>query len=271
MSDKGQQQGARRLIIHCGVQKTASTSLHHFVARNRAALADRVEVLTPVKGSPMRDLGRLAMAYSLDPDQRDAFEAAALRVRDIVRAGDGPMILSHENLCGAMPGKGGVTTLYPQLEAIIEVLDRVFAEFAPTYVFYTRDMSAWKNSVYGQAVRSDNYAKTRAAFLADTEAVQDWDGLAQRMTRLVGAARCRFLALEDEADPIRPGQQLLNLAGVSVADHGALSPMVGRSNTGLNTGAMEFLRLINGLGLNRPDRRRLAELISSHQSLFVSG
>lgn len=48
--------GPGRLIIHCGVQKTASTAFHHFLQRNHAALHPWLNFRTPEKGSPTRDL-----------------------------------------------------------------------------------------------------------------------------------------------------------------------------------------------------------------------
>ena len=37
---------ARRVILHCGVQKTGSTALHRYLERNRAALAGRLYEIT---------------------------------------------------------------------------------------------------------------------------------------------------------------------------------------------------------------------------------
>ncbi len=263
----------RRLIVHCGVQKTATTSFHHFIARNRAALVPLAEVLTPAKGSPTRDLGRAAMTFSLDPTTANAarLSSCAATLREVVMAGAGTAIVSHENLPGAMIGNGAVVTLYPLLERIVAILEREFAPLVPEYVFYTRDMEGWKNSVYNQAVKSDHYPRSRAEFLTETAECGDWDGLHARMDALVGADRVRFFRLEDEADHDRPGAQLLRHAGVPDATLGALAPMARRANPGLNAGALEFMRLLNGLGLARPARRQVAGLISANQSLFVAG
>lgn len=263
----------RRVILHFGVQKTASTSLHHFLHRNRAALAPHLSVRTPQKGSAMRELGRAALRFSLDPgaEAETHLGDRARALRDDLVGGAPVALLSHENLPGAMIGKDGVVTLYPLLERIITVIEANFAPFQPEYVFYTRDMAAWKVSVYNQAVKSDHYPRTFDRFLTETVDCGTWDGLQARMHALVGAARVRFFALEDEVDPARPGQQLLRHAGLSAKVLDDLSPMAGRSNQALNTGALEFLRRINALGLERKVRAQLAELVASNQSLFVSG
>ncbi len=222
----------------------------------------------------MRDLGRTAMQYSLTPDDdslRARLAGLARSLRDDLPTGDTPVILSHENLPGAMLGKAGVITLYPQLERIVAILERALAPLTPEYVFYTRDMPVWKHSVYNQAVRSDRYAATRAEFLTETADCGDWAGLQARMTRAVDADRVHFFRLEDEPDPTRPGRQLLALAGVPDTVLASLSPLDGLRNQSLNAGALEFLRLVNGLGLKRPDRSRVAGLIGDNQHLFAAG
>ena len=258
-----------KLIIHCGVQKTGSTSLHHFLQKNRDRLAAVADIHVPTKGSAMRALGRAAMQFSLNPKKEPQLVDAIADMRAQMKAGT--TVLSHENLPGAMMGKGGVVTLYPQIERIISLLDQGFAPLRPHYVIYTRDMAGWKTSVYNQAVRSDHYTHSRARFLQDTDHCGDWQSLQARMVWAAGADRVSVFRLEDEPDLTRPGRQLLHLLGLDTAGWRALAPLAGRSNPSLNAGALEFLRLINGLGLNKPDRTRVADLVADNQSLFVSG
>ncbi|MDK3073393.1 hypothetical protein QO034_09750 [Sedimentitalea sp. JM2-8] len=261
---------SRRLVLHLGVQKTGSTSLHRFLGENADRLAGRLAVLTPVKGSPMRALGRAATRFSLlpTPENRAALAGAARQVRECLPAGETPVLISHENLCGAMPGNGGVVTLYPRIEPILAVLEEVFAPMRPEIVIYSRDMADWKRSVYGQAVRSDAYSGTRAQFLDQTADCGTWNDLEDRLVAHLGADRCRVFRLEDEADETRPGGQLLRHAGLSDAEIAALTPITGRRNPSLNAGALEFLRQINGLNLDRRARRAVADLVGSRQSLF---
>lgn len=262
----------RRLILHLGVQKTGSTALHHMLGRNGAALADRLTVLTPTKGSVTRDLGRAATRFSLTPNAktRTALAETARQLRDQLADGTTPVLISHENLPGAMLGNGGTNTLYPHLETILTVLTDAFAPMDCDFVLYTRDMADWKHSVYGQAVRSDRYGKPLADFLAETAGCGTWDDLCQRLIGHLGAERVRIFRVEDETDPTRPGSQLLRHAGLTAGDIAALKPQRARSNPALNAGALEFLRLLNTLGLERPARRRVADLVTAQHSLFVS-
>jgi len=263
----------RRLIIHCGVQKTASTSLHHFVRRNQSLLSPHLDVLPPVKGSPVQLMGRAAMLFSLDPspEKQSHLIDQITALRDQLPDDTTPVLISHENLPGAMIGKRGVVTLYPHLEQIIALLDTHFAPLVPEYVFYTREMADWKSSVYNQAVKSDHYPHSRDVFEAETNNCGTWHELERRMQAQVGDDRVRFLRIEDETDQSKPGLQLLLHAGLDAKVLDALHPVERHRNPSLNTGSLEFLRLVNTQGLEQGARRKIVDLVRGNQSLFVQG
>lgn len=262
----------RRLIVHCGVQKTGSTSLHHFLGRNRASLEGRVAVLTPARGTPARVLGRTAAHYSLDPSAENAarLQAAAEALRAALPADPGTCLVSHENLPGAMIGRGGETRLYPHVTDILDAIDRAMAPLAPEYVFYTREMEAWKRSVHNQAVKTDSYPRGLAEFLSETAGCGSWAEFEARLHAHLGAGRVAVFRLEDEPDPARPGRQLLRRAGLGPDEIAALSPVPAPRNQSLNAGALEFVRLLNTLDLDRHARTRVARLVTRNQQLFAA-
>jgi len=263
----------RRLIIHCGVQKTASTSLHRFVQRNRGLLSSYLHILTPVKGSPVQQMGRAAMQFSLEPTPERLGDLKNLinGVRDQLLDGTTPVLISHENLPGAMIGKRSVVTLYPHLEQIITLLDAQLAPFVPEYVFYTREMTDWKTSVYNQAVKSDHYPHAQEMFDLETRGCGSWGDLERRMQTQVGDDRVRFFRVEDEVDRSKPGLQLLRHAGLDEKAIKALHPMDQAQNPSLNTGSLEFLRLVNRQDFDQGARRKIVDLVRTNQSLFVQG
>ena len=116
----------RRLIVHMGVQKTGSTSLHHFLQVNRERLAPALTVLTPKRGTPTRDMGRAAALYSvhLDEVHETRLSEAITTVKDQIDTFPGTCLISHENLPGAMIGRAGTVTLYPHLDAILARRER---------------------------------------------------------------------------------------------------------------------------------------------------
>ncbi|AXI47755.1 hypothetical protein C1J03_18135 [Sulfitobacter sp. SK012] len=258
------------LILHCGVQKTGSTALHHFLQANQDALRGDLAILTPRKGSALREMGRLAGLFSLG----DATEGALVHAIEEIRAevqslSVSRVLVSHENLPGAMMGRAGVTTLYPRLDALLALFEAHLAPLHPTYAFYTRDMGGWKRSVHNQAVKSDSYTNPLEEFMHDTADCGAWDTLEQRVSNVLGQKRAHFFALEKEADRTRPGQQLLQLCGVNADQHAALKPLSSARNESLGHGALEFMRLMNGLNLDRPARRSVAQLITQNPTLFA--
>lgn len=264
-------QGARRLIVHLGVQKTGSTSVQRHLRRNAGALADSLVVRTPEEGSPMRPLGRAAIAYSLAPsdDRAQALKLAFRAVLATLPLGDVPALISHENLAGAMPGNGGETRLYPALPQIAALLAQEARDFAVDFVIYTRNQKTWRPSVWAQAVRTDGYGRGLAEFEAETADLPGWGDLTRRMITEVGDRVTRF-KLEDEPDRMRPGCQLLRHAGLDAARIDALQPLDGPANSRLNGGATEFLRRLNGLALNPHAHGRIVDLVARAEHLFAA-
>ncbi|VDS09963.1 hypothetical protein PARHAE_03173 [Paracoccus haematequi] len=264
-------QGARRLIVHLGVQKTGSTAIQRHLRRNADALADHLVIRTPEEGSPMCPLGRAAVAFSLDPsgDRAQALKLAFRAVLDTLPPGDVPGLISHENLAGAMPGNGGEVRLYPALPQIAALLLAEARDFAVDFAIYTRQQKAWRPSVWAQAVRTDGYGRSLAEFETETGGLPGWGDLMRRLTAEVGDRVTRF-KLEDEADPLRPGRQLLRHAGIGDDLIDALAPLDGPSNSRLNTGATEFLRRLNGLALNPHAHGRIVDLVARAEHLFAA-
>lgn len=262
----------RRLILHCGVQKTGTTSLHHFLQRNQAALSGRLDILTPRRGTRMRDLGQAAQRFCLDPSasNESAFAVVVRTLRDAHLDGTTPLLLSHENLLGTMLGNSGRVTLYPRMEKILEVLDREFAPLRPEYVIYTREMTRWKDSVFGQAVKSDRYTGTLEDFRAQTASCGTWNDVKTRLEAAVGADRVRVFRLEDETDASRPGSQLLEAIGLSNAEIDSLDALTNHANRRLSAGALEFMRQINGLDLGRKARCQVVALVAANPGLFAT-
>lgn len=262
----------RQVTLHIGVQKTASTALHHLLKLNAEALAPQLMVRIPKPGTPTQQMGRAAVDFSLDPsDERRAHLVSKIEaVRSEIEASSDPALISHENLPGAMLGNPGVTTLYPMLETLLELYERHLAPFVPRYVFYTREMSAWKKSVYNQAVKTDGYAGTLDAFISETADCGSWESLADRIRAALGGDRVAVLALEDELDQTRPGQQLLRFAGLSDAQIADLKPLAWRANQSLGPGALEFMRQVNAAGLGPKPRMKVMNLVIDNPSLFAA-
>lgn len=251
-------QAARRLIVHPGVQKTGSTAIQRHLRRNEGALSGHLIVRTPEEGSPMRPLGRAAIAFSLSPstDKAQALRLAFRAVLDTLPTNDLPVLISHENLAGAMPGNGGETRLYPALPQIAVLLAQEAREFALDFVIYTRNQKAWRPSVWAQAVRTDGYRRSLVEFEAETANLPGWGDLVRRLASEIGVTRFK---LEDEGDLSRPGHQLLRHIGLDDGVACALAPLDGPANSRLN-----------GLSLNPHAHGRIVDLVARAEHLFAA-
>lgn len=263
---------SRRLIVHLGVQKTGSTGLQRHLHLNADELADRLILLTPEKGSPMRPLGRAAVAYSLKPaeDTAHSLENALREVLATLPENDLPVLLSHENLAGAMPGNGGETALYPALPQIARIVLETAVDFAVDFVVYSRDMAKWKPSVWAQAVRTDGYTGTLPQFMDEIAALPTWDDLIARIEAVIGAKNITCFRLEDEPKDGHPGRLLLRHAGLSDTEIDALGPLDETANPRLNAGSTEFLRRLNQMTLNPHARGKVVDLVARAQHLFTA-
>lgn len=261
----------RRLVIHLGAPKTGSTSVHHFLRRNQDALAGDLVLRIPAPGTAMQRLGQAAIAFSLSPgdDSRATLQAAFRAVLADLPDDDRPVLISHENLSGAMPGNGGETGLFPALPAIVTALEEALPKgWRADYVLTTRRRKDWLPSVWAQAVRSDGYAGTWPEFAALTDDLPGWGELMRRLRKVVPDKRLHHLPLEKTPDAARPAAPLLALAGLSVDRIGALAPEPARRMARLPDAATEFIRRLNQRDLNPRARWLVSELVAQNPSLF---
>lgn len=263
---------ARRLILHLGLHKTGSTAIQRHLNRNAEALAHRLVIRTPEEGSPTRPLGRAALAYSLAPGKatETALRDAVAGLLSSLPDNDLPVLISHENIAGAMPGKGGETDLYPVLPQILRLIREAAPSFSIEFVYYTREMRAWRPSVWSQLVRTEGYQGDYAAFDAEIGELPGWGDLDRRLRQAAGPCQLTRLRLEDETVPRRPGRQLLRHAGLSDAEIDGLRQLEGDANERLSATSTEFMRLLNGLSIHPHARRRVSDLVGRAQHLFAA-
>lgn len=260
----------RRLIVHAGPPKTGSTSFHHYLKRNHELLEPHLVVPNELTGVPMSPLGRASIQFSLDPvpEAEAELRRAFADILTALPRGDLPVLLTHENLAGAMPGNAGEVRLFPMLPRIARVLLDEGDGFDMHFVLYTREKQSWLESVWAQAVFTDGYPDTLPDFLDETSGIADWGDLARRLADAVGPDRVTLLRLEDEAELLRPGQALLRIVGLDQSLLDQMHPLERPAMRRLNAGALEFLRRLNAVPLNPHARDKVVRLVASCQPLF---
>ncbi|MEL7091075.1 MAG: hypothetical protein AAFN94_05000 [Pseudomonadota bacterium] len=254
-----------RLFLHMGPHKTGTTSLQAMLRRNADALGDGIKVIVPGSESPIKPLAQVMWRFSMGRADWSEVQAEVVETTQMLRATDAEtLIVSHENLCGAMMGSGTETAFYPHLSRFMDCFDRHLNGVAPEYVFYQRDSAQWLKSVHNQVVKQNLYADDLTHFLAGTDQ-PDWSGIAglSRPGRQV-----HLFDLADEPDRARPGQQLLRLVGLDDDRIAALKPVPDMRNESLSVGALEFMRIINALRIDQATRRQIMNQVIARPELF---
>lgn len=165
-----------RVIVHAGFYKTGTTSLQHFLAINRTALAP---YLAYYGKADFMQAGARARIYAQRPFiwRRLAFKHAFRRFLNTIP--NAPVIvLSRESFSGAMPGHRNIvgrtiSTQHATATTLArEIIRALQVRFGPgtdvEFLYTTRDREDWMRSVYGHLLRSihlaTDYTKFRDGF-----------------------------------------------------------------------------------------------------------
>jgi hypothetical protein len=137
-------------------------------------------------------------------------------------------------------------------------------------VAYDRAPEPWRESCRAQAVRWGGATEDAAAWAARFPDL----GVPQAKFAAMAARfgeRFHLVSLTDEvAEYGFAGARVLQLAGLSPAEIAALDT-AGDHNVSLSGAALEFMRAVNGLGLDKATRRRVANLVRDRRDLFAEG
>lgn len=263
----------RKLVVHLGAQMTGIAPFHRLLRENADALAPRMVVCLPDEDLPLRPLARAIAAFCQDPDgeQREYHIREMIwLLRNSIPEDDRPVLISHENLCGTMPGDKE-QQLYPQLRKIVTQLDKHLGKLGQVhFVLTTARIRDWLPRVWAQGVISSGYAMTEEQFMADLSDLPNWPGLVRRLTRQLGEDRLHHFKQEQDPDPQRPGSRILALTGMAPQDIAQLMPVDGDPRRLPRSAAIEFMRQVNDLQLNPYPRGQLANLVARAQYLFTA-
>lgn len=233
-----------RLVVHCGLPKTGTTSLQAHFFDNAAAYRD-IGIHYPTDGADPRDLNH-------------AWLSKALRDGDTAQLGDTlercppdchTVLLSDESLFVEMPGLG---------EAAREALANVLAPYPVTAVMVARDRTAWMRSFYLQSVQNRrpgpitpqpsarNLWQTPlsyAGFFAQPycRALLDFDDMRRRIGNALGADTTRSLGFEPGHDVVETFCASMGWPRLGQARARALNPSISDVQA-------EILRQANALG-----------------------
>jgi hypothetical protein len=247
-----------KVLLHIGAEKTGSTSIQHWAAANRAALAAR-GILYPV--APGERLARtpapnhvgLALAVSerarrpdlldmLDLADAAAAEAFAMRMElrlaeEIAGSGCGTLLLSNEHLSSRLREEAEIAALRRLLERAAGAVS------AWRVVYYHRRQDEMIQSVHAMRVLHGATEPFRLAMRPDDPRL-DTHAILDLYARVFGEEAI-LVRLFDRRRLVRGDSvaDLASLLGVDSAAAGFTEPR--RENVSLTGPALELLRLLN--------------------------
>lgn len=255
-----------RLIIHMGLHNTGAASMQTMLRRNADALAPEIKAIFPGSNSLITSLAQATWRFAVGRIGRPKLIEEIKRTGDIFREQEcETLLISHENLSGAMMGSGAGTAFYPHLREFMDLFDKHFAPLKPEYVFYTRQVDAWLASLHNQVVKDNGYMHDLAHFRLTAQVPVNWEALYDLARE---GREFEVFSVEDEPDRARPGRLLLQYAGLDDAAIATMKTVPEERDTSLSPGALEFLRICNCMSLDPKLRRELSAQALEHPDLF---
>ena len=259
----------RRIVVHPGFHKTATSSLQH-------ALAAQADLLTPhiqmVFHKDIRTAASLARAYSetRDPLQLSAFVMEFAEFLQTCVADDPrPMVITTENLSGSMIGRKNITDYgaTPDLmQAVATAVHEVLGADTGLVFYLSTRRRGWLDSCHWQLLRTERITMTSEEFAQTYAPVADLTAQVQAIRAAVHPVPVHETAVEDmnaRLGPLQPLLDLLNLPADLVAK---LTPPA-TANVKGPAALRETLRAINASDVSDGEARRQRQrLVREHRA-----
>lgn len=269
---KAKPDAPRRVIFHFGPPKTATSHFHGILKTNRGAFGPDIAVsardgLTLA----LRKAGADTMTSGRGTVDRKPVRAAVATLRRTM-AGmpERTIIVSDENMFGVFSRNLFSATFETGPAQILAEIEAQLAGWDLHYICYTREPGKWRDSCYNQAVKLMGITDDYATWIAKHADLSVPEKMVAGFRSALGD-RLTVLPMEDEVARYGyVGRRVLELAGVDAAVIDALS-VPRPTNVSISAASLEFIRRLNGLGLDRADRAQVASLVEKSQQLFRTG
>ena len=238
----------RKIVLHAGFHKTGTSTVQAVLRANRKTLMPALAIR--LKGQ-MQDLMRATRGYSTfgTPDALDKvarrFDALLADLPGMPRR---TLLLSAEELCGHMPGRGPLADYCAAPVLLYLFWQRAQAAFPRTPVAFcltTRAPDAWQRSAWAEHVTSSGMTLAFDAFCAQYPDAPDLGAIVRDITRRVPAPVHSFALEECAALPLGPADPVLDLCDIPDTIRATLAPQPAQ-NTRLDDATLTAL-----LGINR--------------------
>lgn len=209
----------QRVVIHAGFHKTGTTTAQRTLHANGPLLWPVMALGLRWRLKPVLHAAR-AWSTWRDDLALVAFTARFDEYLDELDLGARGLLIASEELCGHLPGRGGIAdyaaapVLMPRLA---DVLERRFgAALDLTFLFTLRRAGDWLASAWAEHVKSSRMTLDLKTFRARYTPAADLPGVVARIREAVAPHPVETAWLEDiveaELGPVTPLLDLMHLA-----------------------------------------------------------
>ena len=268
---KAKLEAPRRVIFHFGPPKTATSTFHVMLRNNVGQFGPGVAISARDDLTlTLRNVGAEMLAGKRGA-LRNRLQATVQSMRSAMSAmAAQTIIISDENLFGIFSRTVFSARFEDGPAQILAELESQLAGWDLQYICYTREPHKWRDSCYNQTVKLSGGTQDYATWIAAHADLSVPQKMVDSFRSVLGD-RLTVVPMEDEVARYGyVGRRVLELAGIDEAVINAL-PVPNSSNASISPASLEFIRQVNCLGLNRPERLKVAKLVEQSQNLFKAG
>lgn len=215
-----------RLIFHCGLHKTGSTSLQYLLRENHANLPKGVIFVPRTETGALTDACRAFDPCDGGASWRAVKQATEAMLARLAPAPGQTLLFSSENYAGEMPSTRQARPIYGTAPRIAKALIAGAEGHEVTLVYYSRDRLGWLKSWHKHQLI---WRATPVPWddLVARPWVRDFDPdrVAEKVRANVSAPVIGLKLEDDIATGLGPGQSFLQVAGLGAEDLARLSPV----------------------------------------------
>jgi hypothetical protein len=258
----------RRVIFHFGPPKTATSTFHGLLKTNISRFGPGIAISARDDLTlPLRTLGAELLAGKGAAARKRLPGVVQTMHRAMAALPGETIIVSDENLFGIFSRTVFSARFVDGPALILAEIEAQLAGWDLQYICYTRKPQKWRESCHNQTVKLAGGTEDYATWIAMHPDLAVPERMVDSFKSVLGD-RLTVLPMEDEAARHGyVGRRVLELAGIDAAVIDAL-PVPRRTNASISAATLEFIRRLNGLGLNRPEQLQVAKLVEKSQALF---
>lgn len=253
-----------RLVFHIGLQKTGTSTFQDTLRQNRDSLKNHCIVSYEGMSEACRKPGQSYCQHD-DDNYKITFRRRLVGTKKhFLNSGMKFGIMSDENLFCRVP-RQGTRSIEDFYAKGIDVLHGVFKDQDVKYIITTRDMGAWKISMYKQLVKRAGLTSSFKDWESQVQIPKDWSFLKRKLNKKFGGL-ITYYDVETEFKSRKVGERILVEAGVTPEELANIS-WAKAVNHALPAPAVKAMLAVNSLNISERSKIRISEIIEQNINL----